>query len=264
VLVVAYASEPAANLDAVALDQFSEPLRRPLLARAAREISSAVDPEPFAVLAAALCAAALLRGVREAIAVAVLLAGANVTTQLLKPLLAEPRGTLGGWVLGPEAFPSGHATAAMSVALAALVVAPRALRPLAAAGGAVFAISVGFALVALDAHFPSDVAGGYLMAGGWCFAVLAALLVAERRWPRPGRHETQQGWESVALVGLLALVVLGAAVGASRLPDLIGYARGHTVFAVVAGATGVLAAVLVAAATVAAAALPTRASGAGR
>ena len=259
VLVIAYASEPAEALDAIALDQFSEPLRRPLLARAARDIAELADPAPFALLAAALCVLALvLRGLREALAVGVLLAGANITTQLLKPILARPRGTLGGWILGPEAFPSGHATAAMSLALAAVIVSSRAARPLVAAGGAAFAIGVGFALVALDAHFPSDVAGGYLMAGAWCFAVMAALVVAERRWPRGAGPRPESTRVRVAAVTLLGLVGIGAAVAASRVADLLDYARGHTVFAAVAVTTAVLAVVIVATVALAAASVPMR------
>ena len=68
----------------------------------------------------------------EALAAGMVLLGANVTTQVLKPLLANPRGTYGDYVVGVEAFPSGHATAAMSLALVAVVVVPRRLRPLVA------------------------------------------------------------------------------------------------------------------------------------
>ena len=258
-LVIAYASEPATALDAIALDQFSEPLRRPLLARAARDVAELADPVPFALLSATLCLLALtLRGLREALAVGVLLAGANVATQLLKPVLARPRGTLGGWILGPEAFPSGHATAAMSLALAAVIVSSRAARPLIAAGGAAFAISVGFALVALDAHFPSDVTGGYRMAGAWCFAVMAGLVVAERRWPRGAGPRPESRRARVAAVILLGALGVAAVVAASRVADLLGYARGHTVFAAVAAATAVLAVVIVGAAALAAASVPMR------
>lgn len=257
VLALAYGSEPAARLDAVALEEFGAPLGRPLLARAAAEVARLADPVPFALLAACLCAAALfLRGGRQAVGLAVLLAGSNVTTQLLKPALDEPRGTLGGWLIGAEAFPSGHATASMSLALAAVLVAPRRWRPLVAAGGALFAISVGFAIVALDWHFPSDVAGGYLMAGAWCFAVTAALALAERRRPWQADHAASPRPAShLAWAVLLAAVTVAAVLGASRFPELLGYARGHKVFAVVAGATATLAVALVAAAGLAAGAI---------
>ena len=258
VLALAYGSEPAARIDAVALEQFGVPLGRPLLARGADNVARLADPTPFALLAALLCLAALiLRGAREALAVGVLLAGANVTTQLLKPVFDEPRGTLGGWVVSAEAFPSGHATASMSLALAAVLVAPRAVRPLVAAGGALFAISVGFAIVALDWHFPSDVAGGYLMAGGWCFAVSAALVGAERRWPRErgAPAPTPEAGRYAFWAVVLAAVAVAAVIGVSRFPELLDDARGHTAFAVVAALTAALAVVLTAAAGLAARAI---------
>ena len=74
---------------------------------------------------------ALVRGrLRHAIVVAVVLVAANVTTQLLKPLAtvsrpaeAPPRAPLvDGW-------PSGHMTAAMTLALCLVLVAPARLRP---------------------------------------------------------------------------------------------------------------------------------------
>jgi membrane-associated phospholipid phosphatase len=245
-LAIAYGSEPAARIDAAALNDFGRGLREPFFSRVAEHISKLADPAPFLLVSLLLVAlATVFRGVREAGAVAALLIGANVSTQLLKPALATPRGTVGGWGIGPEAFPSGHSTAAMSLALAAVLVSPRRFRPFVALAGATFAIAVGFALVAIDAHFPSDVAGGYLMAAGWCFAVQAALAAAERRRPRSRRVE-QPSSNRVAIL-LLAGVAVAAGVGASRLPELVDYGRGHTAFAVVAAATAALASALVAA-----------------
>jgi len=62
-------------------------------------------------------------------------AGANLTTQILKVALAHPRfqSVLGHDQLGPVAFPSGHTTAAASIAIAFLFVVPHAWRPAVAA-----------------------------------------------------------------------------------------------------------------------------------
>ncbi len=51
-----------------------------------------------------------------------------------------------------------------------------------ALGGA-FALVVGCALLILAWHMPSDVLGGYLVAGLWAALAVAALRAAERRWP---------------------------------------------------------------------------------
>ncbi len=52
-------------------------------------------------------------------------------------------------------------------------------RPAVAAAGTVFVVAVGCSVMVLAWHFPSDVLGGILVAGGWGFAVLAARRIAE-------------------------------------------------------------------------------------
>ena len=118
-----------------------------------------------------------------AVVVPAILLGANVTTQLLKPALADPRAAstcTASRSIYPGSWPSGHSTASMSLALCCvLVVGPR-LRPLAALLGAGYAIAVGYALVALGYHLPSDVLGGYLVAATFT-------LSARPRWRRSRR-----------------------------------------------------------------------------
>ena len=235
-LAVVYTTERGALADERALEGFAE-LQRPRLAEIADAIAGAADPVPFALLSAALVAVAFLR--RRpllGLAVGALLVGANVTTQILKPLLANPRGTFGGYDVAAASFPSGHATAAMSLALAAVVVAPARLRPLVGFIAAGFALAVGFAIVSLDWHFPSDVAGGYLVAGAWCFAALGAT--------RNAADEERQAWWLAGATMLVPLLVAGW-LALERLPRLTGYAEGHTTFAVVAAVTVALVAVLV-------------------
>lgn len=243
-LAVVYGTDRGAAADTRALQDFGR-FQRPRLAEIADGIAHAADPAPFALIGAVLIVVALVRrGPLYAVAAGVVLVGANVTTQILKPLLANPRGTYGDYVVGVEAFPSGHATAAMSLALVAVVVAPRQLRPLVALIGAGFALSVGFAIVSLDWHFPSDIAGGYLVAAAWCFAVLAAVRWREGRARRAPAREQPPAWWIAAATMLVPLVVVGW-LALERLPRLTGYAEGHTTFAVVAAATTALVAVLV-------------------
>src|SRR5204863_3674731 len=99
------------------------------------------------------------------------------TTELLKPLLAHPRTAewLGDSQVAAASWPSGHATAAMTVALCAVLVAPAALRPLAAVAGSLFALAVSFSILVQHWHFPSDVVGGYLVAATWGLLAVAAL-----------------------------------------------------------------------------------------
>ena len=242
-LALVYGTERGAAADTRVLEDFGK-LQRPRLAEIADGIAHAADPVPFALIGAVLILIALVRaGPLYALAAGVALLGANVTTQLLKPMLAHPRGTYGDYIVGVEAFPSGHATAAMSLALVAVLVAPRRLRPVVALIGAGFALSVGFAIVSLDWHFPSDIAGGYLVDAGWCFAVLAAVRWRERGVRRAPAREAPPDWWLAAATMLVPLVVVGW-LALERLPRLTGYAEGHTTFAVVAAGTAALVAVL--------------------
>lgn len=124
-----------------------------------------------------LMAIALVRRrFRQALAAAIVVAGANLTTQLLKPVLGR-LDPLGGDAerFSQGIFPSGHATVAMSLALALVIVVPSAARPIGAVVGAVYTAAVGVGLLLLGWHFPSDVAGGFLIAALWAVGAVAWL-----------------------------------------------------------------------------------------
>ena len=92
-----------------------------------------------------------------AVLVAVLIGLTSVSSQLLKALLAYPRSDelINGAHVAAAAFPSGHATASMSLAIAlVLVVSPR-LRPLAALVGSALALGVSFSVVARAGTSPA-------------------------------------------------------------------------------------------------------------
>lgn len=174
---LAYAVGPSERLDARLLARLAAH-EDTALGWLAEGLAHLGDPLPLLLLLVAACAVALLRGrPREAAAAAAVVAGANVTTQVLKVLLAHPRyqPSLGGLQIDASAFPSGHATAAASIVVAWLFVAPRRWRGFVAVLGAGFFFAVGCSVVVLDWHYPSDVAGGLLVAAGWGFAALAAL-----------------------------------------------------------------------------------------
>jgi membrane-associated phospholipid phosphatase len=139
------------------------------------------DPLPLLAMLVGACGIALARGrPLDAAAAVVIVAGASLTTQILKIALAHPRfqSVLGYDQLGPVAFPSGHVTAAASIAIAFLFVVPPEFRAFTAFAGLCLVAAVGCSVMILAWHFPSDVVGGVLVASGWGFAVLAALRVA--------------------------------------------------------------------------------------
>jgi membrane-associated phospholipid phosphatase len=174
---MAYEVEPLGRLDAKALIRLSAPTDSSASTVAAFVMHLA-DLLPLLLLLAAVCGLALRLGRRrQAVAAIVLVAGANLTTQLLKIALAHPRyqPILGYHQIGSTSFPSGHATASLSIAFAFALVAPSSWRPLAVLVGAAFALGVGVSVLVLNRHFPSDVLGGWLVAAAWFFAVIAGL-----------------------------------------------------------------------------------------
>ena len=240
------------HLDSVALGGFVG-LQGPRVTPTADSIAHLADPVPFILVGVALTCIAIARGrPRAALMVPLILGLANVTTQALKVLLAEPRFApgLGNAQIDAASFPSGHATASMSLALCAvLVVGPR-VRPFVAALGSIYAIAVGYAVLTLDWHYPSDVLGGYLVAATYTLLGLAALHAAAARFPeRTGRRAALRIGQAVAPSALVAagLGALAGAVVLLRPERAVAYAEAHTTFVATAVAIGVLGTALAAA-----------------
>lgn len=169
--------------DAVALHDFTE-LSRPRLDLLANWLLDLLRPTSYILWGVALASVALARGrPRVALAVAAVLTLAPLTSEILKPLLAHSHARFGWSTIDEASWPSGHSTAAMSLALCSVLVVPRDLRPMVAAIGTLFAVAVGFSLLVLAWHMPSDVFGGYLIAALWSALAVAALCWLEERHP---------------------------------------------------------------------------------
>jgi membrane-associated phospholipid phosphatase len=220
----------------------------------ADRIASLCDPIPYLLYAWIPIAVALLRGrPRVALAIAVILLGANVTTHLLKPLLAHPRpklllgvtpfGAVRNTVIAPASWPSGHATAAMSFVLCAILASPQRARPFVVAAGAVFAVAVCYSFLALGWHYPSDVLGGFLVATVWTLLAISALLAVEHRelvstsGPRP-RLARELGPPALTVVGAAVIALL---IALARPHAVVTFARSHEAFMLGASVIGVVA-----------------------
>jgi membrane-associated phospholipid phosphatase len=187
----------------------------------ALELISMFDPGPFAVLAGAVVAIGLIvRRPRAAAAAGVTMLGAGVTTQILKPALAFQREFPPGHYMGPVAFPSGHTTAVMSLALALIIVSPARLRPLAVAGGSLLTVATVFSLLVVGSHYPTDIVGGLLVATTWA-CVASALL----------RVELSPALSGPAL-GAIVLAAAGLGVVLQRPGEALAYAAANTTFVV--------------------------------
>src|ERR1700749_3774836 len=144
------------------------------------------DPNPYVYLVLVPLVVALLRGrPRVVLAVGAIVLGANMTTEVLKHVIAEPRaGSLFGVSDMPlHSWPSGHSTAVMALVLASVLAAPARLRPAMAALGASLAIAVGYSVVETGMHYASDVLGGFLVAAAWTLCAVSALVAAARCGP---------------------------------------------------------------------------------
>jgi membrane-associated phospholipid phosphatase len=176
--VLVHKGDSVQHFDAVLLGHFAE--RGSRTGSVAAGIVLLGDLGVLLPLLAIACGIALARHrPRAALAALFVVAGANLTTQLFKALLAHPRfqALLGAEQIGANSFPSGHTTAVASIAIAIAFafVVPREWRPAVALIGAGVVAAVGCSVMALSWHYPSDVLGGILVASGWGFAALAGL-----------------------------------------------------------------------------------------
>jgi membrane-associated phospholipid phosphatase len=135
-------------------------------------------------------------------AIALLLAGGFVTTEILKHVLGDKGRELAPARV-PDTFPSGHATLALGIVLAAVMSVPQRHRAIATLVGSAVATVLGLLIVVGNLHPPSDVVGGYLVAAMWA-ALLSPLVRGTQQ-----AHERKRPTISTALfvlIGLLALM----------------------------------------------------------
>jgi membrane-associated phospholipid phosphatase len=169
-----------------------------------------VDPLPYGVVGIVLIAVALARRrAALAVAIAIVLVGSGATAQILKHALGEPRYI--DWLFNysiVHSWPSGHATAVMTLALCAVMVSTPRWRAATALVGFGCSVGVAYATLALTWHYPSDVLAGFLLAGLWVSLALATVARLERAPPRVTRPPR---------LGLLVAVGGGGALVAAAL-----------------------------------------------
>jgi hypothetical protein len=175
-----------------------------------------------------------------AVGAALLVAGSNGSTQLLKTRLARP--DLDAFP-APNSFPSGHTAAAASVVCALMLALPHAVRGTVALIGFGYVTVIAVATVWAEWHRPSDTVAAMLIVLGW--GAVVAFGVRVGRWrvsgpgERPGRPATVlllAGGAVTGLVGTLGLVVVALSERVTP-----GLASGR--FAFLTGSAGIAAAV---------------------
>ena len=167
--------------------------------------------------------ALLRRRVALALVAVTTVVGSNLTTQLLKHVVLQ-RPDLGVTTLGMtgNTLPSGHTTVAMSVAAAALLVAPARSRGVVAVLAAAYGAATGVATLSAGYHRPSDAVAAALVVGAWAAGLGALVVVAQpppaADDPEPDEHEVGRGHPVVAtLLGGAAVTLLGVGATATYL-----------------------------------------------
>ncbi|MGJ9422287.1 phosphatase PAP2 family protein [Aeromicrobium sp. CF3.5] len=147
---------------------------------------------------------ALLRGrLQWAVGAVVVIAGANITTQLLKNLALDRPDLAGLGTL--NSLPSGHTTVVASATAAALLVVPPVFRaPLALAGAAATTLT-GASTIVAGWHRPSDIVAALAVSLAW--AAVVSLVVARRLVRVRGTAFGSLVGAAVGAVGLIALGV---------------------------------------------------------
>lgn len=226
-------------------------LATPGAREAAGELLTTISVASLVVAIALLVGQALIRRrmVLAFVAVTVIV-GSIVTTEALKHVLLQRPDLIG--IPFANTFPSGHATIALGIGVAATLVVPARLRRPVAFLAVAYAVAVGIALLAAGWHRPSDVAGGYFVVVAW--AAAAALLAEagdrdafrhareEWRW-RPGAFGYLLLGAGVLVAGYM--VAVGAALASEA--GAIDWALVNAAFVAACAAIASLAAVLMAA-----------------
>ncbi len=111
-----------------------------------------------------------------AAAATVAIVGANASTQLLKIVILDRTDLLDGLFYPlPNSFPSGHATAAASIAVGALLVLPPLLRAPTVIVSSIVVAVVGVSTLLAGWHRMADAVGGVFVATAWGAAAGAIL-----------------------------------------------------------------------------------------
>lgn len=256
VMLAAYFVGPVGRADANALHGLSTlALHHRWIWNIGDVLVHSVDLVFMVLLLALIAGAGLAWGRRrQAVGAVALVIGASLLTVMIKVIAAHPRfyPILEPHQLGSRSFPSGHATAAMSLALAAVLVVPSRWRPLTAVIGGTFAVAVSLALVTQEWHFPSDVIGGSLVVGLVTTLVLAGLAATQGESPRPAeaRAAALRRAALVAVqIGLFGLAVLAGALLATHPNALTSWASANPAAVVAAAAISLVSLGIVSAVT---------------
>jgi len=161
--------------------------------------------------------------------VAILVAGSNLTTQVLKHVVLDRPALLDVPRADINTLPSGHTTVAASVAAGLLVAVPRRWRPVVAVAGAAYTAATGVSTLIGQWHRPSDVVAAILVVLAWSAGVLALSSTSSLDGPQagPGRAGLGRSALEPGTSGAVGLLLLGTAATGALAIGALGSVRGY-------------------------------------
>jgi membrane-associated phospholipid phosphatase len=152
-----------------------------------------------------------------AVGSALMVIGANASTQFLKTRIARP--DLDDFP-APNSFPSGHTAAAASVAFALILVLPYAVRAMVTLIGSGYVTVIAIATVWAEWHRPSDTVAALLIVLAWGALATFGIRLWRLRVPgsaeRASRLATMPLLAATAVTGTVGLLGLAAVVVSER------------------------------------------------
>ena len=178
------------------------------------QASALLDMVSTPALVLAMLLVVILGAIRgqwvSGVAAAAAVAGANISTQVLKAWVFDrPEFPGDGVAVSGNSLPSGHTTVAASVMFALVLVIPPALRALMAWLGVGVITAFGFATLVNQWHRPSDTVAAVLVVTAWASAAVFVIRLVAWAGGRP-MVRSRPGVAFVVLL-LLAVIALGIA-----------------------------------------------------
>ena len=161
------------------------------------------------IMAVAILIAIFRQQLMAILQVVVIMAGANITTQLLKKWVLD-RPDLGAsesWY--SNSLPSGHTTAMASACVAIILVLPAAARPLATVFGTIGTVMVGVGTLAEQWHRPSDVIAALFVVFFWL--ALAAAFTDFSRQQAPN-YAAGKRWTALTKIVVSIMAFAGVLI----------------------------------------------------
>jgi membrane-associated phospholipid phosphatase len=179
----------------------------PRAVHAAARLLTTIDVASLVLIGGAIVLVALARvRPRLAVGAGIVIVGSVATSEVLKHfVLTRPDFGITDALGARASYPSGHTSVAMSLGVAALLVAPRRWRAPVGIAGAAYASAIGVAVVATGNHRPSDPIGAAFVVTAWAAGVASLVVVPDRRRRRDPTVTRATPW--IAFVGLVLLVI---------------------------------------------------------